>query len=58
MIEEGAMGFDLWNTLGVSRTVGLEAIAAALGLAAAMALTLRRRQSRTRITGLGLDDRR
>jgi hypothetical protein len=52
------MGFDLWNALGVSRNVGLGAIAAALGMVAAMALTLRRRQSRARITGLGLDDRR
>jgi ABC-type spermidine/putrescine transport system permease subunit II len=52
------MGFDLWSALGVSQGVGLAAIGAAVGLVAAMALMLRRRQSRTRITGLGLGDRR
>jgi hypothetical protein len=42
---EGAMGFELWKTLGISWPVGVGVLVAGLAAAAAIALLVSRRRA-------------
>jgi hypothetical protein len=52
------MGFDLWQAIGVSRTVGIAIALGGVATAALLAVALRVRRGKSRIVRMGIGEDR